>query len=172
MRSTTAATFCSNLCILLASIMTSAWGQDSHYVPSPFTEQLLNSPQCLTMRPAWEGESIPCTPRTHQDWLVDLTYLRTERKITIGYAPSRYTLPALQWTQSSFMQPQMMVQDRFFYDPVQGRYTVDRYLDDLEKRYGGIDSVLIWATYPNMGIDDRNQLDMVDSMPGGVNGVR
>ena len=27
----------------------------------------------------------------------------------------------------------MMVQDRYFYDPVAGKYTVDRYLDDLEK---------------------------------------
>jgi len=70
------------------------------------------------------------------------------------------------------MQPQMMVQDRYFYDPVAGKYTVDRYLDDLEKRYGGIDAVLIWPTYPNMGIDNRNQHDMIRSMPGGVPGVR
>jgi formylglycine-generating enzyme required for sulfatase activity len=78
----------------------------------------------------------------------------------------------LQWTQSSFIQPQMMVQDRYLYDPVAGKYTVDRYLDDLEKRYGGIDAVLVWATYPNMGMDDRNQHDMVRSMPGGVAGVQ
>jgi iron(II)-dependent oxidoreductase len=45
----------------------------------------------------------------------------------------------------------MMVQDRYFYDPVAGNYTVDRYVDDLERRYGGIDSVLIWPTHPNMG---------------------
>jgi formylglycine-generating enzyme required for sulfatase activity len=70
------------------------------------------------------------------------------------------------------MQPQMMVQDRYFYDPISGKYTVDRYLDDLEKRYGGIDAVLIWPTYPNMGIDNRNQHDMVRSMPGGVSGVK
>ena len=85
--------------------------------------------------------------------------------------PARYELPALKWTQSAFIQPQMMVQDRYFYDPVAHKYTVDRYLDDLEKRYGGIDAVLIWPTYPNMGIDDRNQHDMVRSMPGGVAGV-
>ena len=32
--------------------------------------------------------------------------------------------------------------------------------------------MLVWSTYPNMGIDDRNQLEMVESMPGGVEGVR
>ena len=76
-----------------------------------------------------------------------------------------------KWAQSSFIQPQMMVQDRYFYDPVAGKYTVDRYLDDLEKRYGGIDAVLIWPTYPNMGIDNRNQHDMIRTMPGGIAGV-
>jgi gamma-glutamyl hercynylcysteine S-oxide synthase len=66
----------------------------------------------------------------------------------------------------------MMVEDRYFYDPVAHRYTVDRYLDDLEKRYGGIDAILIWPTYPNMGIDNRNQHDMIRSVPGGIPGVR
>ena len=65
-----------------------------------------------------------------------------------------------------------MVQDRYLYDPVAAKYTVDRYLDDLKRRYGGIDAVLIWPTYPNMGIDDRNQLDMIMSMPGGLAGVK
>ena len=65
-----------------------------------------------------------------------------------------------------------MVQDRYFYDPVAGNYTVGGYVDDLEKRYGGIDSVLIWPTHPNMGIDNRNQHDLIRSMPGGVAGVR
>jgi gamma-glutamyl hercynylcysteine S-oxide synthase len=81
-------------------------------------------------------------------------------------------MPALQWTQSEFIQPQMMVQDRYCYDPVAHKYPADRYLDDLEKWYGGIDAVLIWPTYPNMGIDDRNQHDMIRSMPGGLTGVR
>jgi formylglycine-generating enzyme required for sulfatase activity len=104
--------------------------------------------------------------------LKDIRHWRDERRIRIGYDGSRYDMPALKWTQSSYIQPQMMVEDRYFYDPVADRYTVDRYLDDLEKRYGGIDAVLIWPTYPNMGIDNRNQHDMIRSMPGGVAGVR
>ncbi len=64
------------------------------------------------------------------------------------------------------------MEDRYLYDPVAGHYTVDRYLDDLKNRFGGIDAVLVWPTYPNIGIDDRNQIDMVQSMPGGVAGVK
>lgn len=163
---------CIGVSITLAILAVSATAQDSRFVPSTFTDELLNSPPCLVKRPAWEGGSAPCTPWTHVEWLADLTHWRAERRIRIGYDPARYALPALRWAQSSFIQPQMMVQDRYFYDPAQGKYTVDRYLDDLEKRYGGIDSVLIWATYPNMGIDDRDQQDMVRSMPGGVDGLK
>jgi gamma-glutamyl hercynylcysteine S-oxide synthase len=143
--------------------------QDTHFWPEG---QQIPAPECLTMKGAWEGGSRPCSADEHESWLKDIRHWRFERKIRIGYDGSRYSMPALKWTQSSFMQPQMMVEDRYFYDPIAHRYTVDRYLDDLQNRYGGIDAVLIWPTYPNMGIDNRNQQDMLRSMPGGVAGVR
>jgi iron(II)-dependent oxidoreductase len=146
-----------------------ARAQDTQYKP---VNQQIPPPTCLSLKFAWEGPYTPCTDVTHQQWLTDVTHWRTERWIRIGFDDARYHLPALEWAQSAFIQPQMMVQDRYFYDPVAHKYTVDRYLDDLDKRYGGIDAVLIWPTYPNMGIDDRNQHDMVRSMPGGVAGVR
>lgn len=147
-----------------------AAAQDTAY---PAREQQIPPPECMNLHNAWEGTlTAGCPPATHQHWLSDLEHWRSERRIRIAYDGSRYDLPALKWTQSSFIQPQMMVQDRYFYDPVNGKYTVDRYLADLDLRYGGIDAVLIWATYPNMGVDDRNQLEMVESMPGGVEGVK
>jgi len=126
----------------------------------------------MSLHNAWEGNQLICPAFTHERWLADLQHWRNERRLRIAYDPSRYDLSSLRWIQSSFIQPQMMVQDRYFYDPVAGEYTVDRYLDDLNQRYGGIDAVLVWATYPNMGIDDRNQLEMLESMPGGIEGVR
>ncbi len=155
------------LVLLAFACLSSA--QDSHYRPE---KQQIPAPGCLNMKGAWEGGSTPCGQHEHDAWLTDLRHWRDERKIRIGYDGSRYDLPEFKWTQSSFFQPQMMAEDRYFYDPVAHRYTVDRYLNDLEKRYGGIDAVLIWPTYPNMGIDNRNQHDMIRSMPGGVAGVK
>ncbi len=155
----------------LACLAVSAaiYAQDSSFKPNG---QQIPAPSCLTVHGLWEGGSPICTQGTHDAWLKDIRHWRDERRIRIGYNGERYAAPETAWTQTSFMQPQMMVQDRYFYDPVARKYTVDRYLDDLEKRYGGIDAVLIWPTYPNMGIDDRNQHDMIRSMPGGIPGVK
>src|SRR5271170_6637629 len=156
--------------ILAGTTWTSiAAAQDTKFAPSG---QQIPPPGCLTLKGTWEGGYTPCTDATHQQWLADISHWRAERRVRIGYDDERYNMPALKWTQSEFIQPQIMVQDRYFYDPVAHKYTVDRYLDDLEKRYGGIDAVLIWPTYPNMGIDNRNQQDMVRTMPGGVAGVK
>ena len=159
----------SALLAVVVAVATVASAQDSKFSPK---DQQIPVPECLTMKGLWEGGTQPCSENEHEAWLADITHWRNERRIRIGYAGARYDIPPLKWTQSSFMQPQMMVHDRYFYDPVSGKYTVDRYVDDLEKRYGGIDAVLIWPTYPNMGIDNRNQHDMIRSMPGGVAGVK
>jgi formylglycine-generating enzyme required for sulfatase activity len=146
-----------------------ALAQHTNYPPKG---QLIPGPACLAFHGLWEGGYTTCDSGTYRDWLKDVRHWRFERRIRIGYDGARYDNSSLKWTQSSFIQPQMMVQDRYFYDPVAEKYTVGRYLNDLKKRYGGIDAVLIWATYPNMGIDDRNQLDMVASMPGGIAGLK
>ncbi|UZW60428.1 SUMF1/EgtB/PvdO family nonheme iron enzyme [Lysobacter enzymogenes] len=106
------------------------------------------------------------------DWIEELKDWRREHLVRIGYDDAHYRRPELQWAQRNFVHAQMMVEDRYFYDPVEGRYTVDRYLDDLERRYGGIDSVLIWPVYPNIGVDDRNQFDLARDLPGGLDGLR
>lgn len=84
--------------------------------------------------------------------------MRTACQASIGFNGSAFELDALKWTQTSYMQPQSHTYDRFLFDPALGNgtdgsgYTVDRFLDDLTARYGGIDSVLLWPTYTNLGI--------------------
>src|SRR5271170_4530984 len=157
------------LCVILLSIaVVSVFSQDTKYQPQgPF----IPTPECrageLSFLPL-----RPCAADQIEAWRKDIQHWRFERLLRMGYSGSEYERPELKWTQSSYMQPQMMVEDRYFYDPVANKYTVDRYLDDLEKRYGGIDAVLVWHTYPNIGIDNRSQFDHFRDLPGGIPGVR
>jgi iron(II)-dependent oxidoreductase len=105
-------------------------------------------------------------------WRQQLSTWRHEHKIRMGYDDSQYARAELKWAQRNFVHTQMMVEDRYFYDPVAGAYTVDRYLDDLVARFGGIDSVLVWYVYPNIGIDARNQTELASDMPGGLAGLK
>jgi iron(II)-dependent oxidoreductase len=107
-----------------------------------------------------------------EDWIRGLREWRHEHLVRLGYDDALYRDPRLQWAQRNFVHALAMVEDRYLYDPVAGRYTVHRYLDDLESRYGGIDSVLLWYIYPNIGIDDRNHFDFAHDLPGGVAGLR
>src|SRR5690242_7648058 len=146
--------------------------QDTKYPPK--REQIPGPPGYLERDShcCFSAEQQEYSENVFQEWIADIRHFRMERLIRAGYDGSEYSRPELNWTQISFIQPQMMMQDRFFYDAVAHHYTVERYLDDLKKRYGGIDAVLIWHTYPNIGIDNRNQYDWLRDMPGGVAGVR
>ena len=105
-------------------------------------------------------------------WRHGFRIWRNEHLIRIGYDDSQYRREEFLWCQSNYVHTQMMVEDRYFYDPVAGKYTVDRYLDDLEDRFGGLDSVLLWYIYPNIGIDNRNQTDLASDLPGGIEGLK
>jgi formylglycine-generating enzyme required for sulfatase activity len=118
------------------------------------------------------GGQIPGPERGDEDlWLEGQRRWRAERLIRAGYDGSGYEHPGLRWTRSSFVQAFVMIHDRLLYDPESGAYTVDRLLDDLDARYGGPDAVLLWHSYPNLGVDHRNQYDLLRDLPGGIEGV-
>lgn len=157
-------------CIVLLAMPLCA--QDTKYppqgeqIPGPANPSETAGPCCA------QGGEAPISADAWKAWLEDVRHWRMEHLIRIGYNGEQYSRPELRWTQRAFIQPQMMAQDCYFYDPQTRQYTVDRYLEDLDKRYGGIDAVLIWPTYPNLGIDNRNQFDLIRDMPGGIPGLR
>jgi formylglycine-generating enzyme required for sulfatase activity len=158
--------------ILLLVFVGSVFAQDTKFPPQDEQIPGPDKSEAYAGQCCYRSGEVKDPALAFKTWLDDVRHWRRERLIRMGYNGSEYERPELKWTQSSFIQPQMMIEERYFYDPVAGKYTVDRYLDDLEKRYGGIDSVLIWHTYPNIGIDNRNQYDLLHDMPGGVEGLK
>jgi len=116
--------------------------------------------------------SGPSSPAEAPSWLAGLKAWRNDRRTLLRYDGSQYERADLLWTQRIFSQVQLLIWDRSLYDPEKGEYTVDRFLSETESRIGPIDAVLIWQVYPNLGVDDRNQFDMLRDLPGGIPGVR
>ena len=163
------------LCIVVLaqlSALVPLHAQDSDVVPGSGEIQQIPGPACHFITDWNTSRAKLCTAAETAAWLADIQHWRAENHLRMGYDANQYQRPELLWTQTSFIQPQMMVHDRYFYDPAAQHYTVSRYLDDVDTRYGGIDSVLLWHTYPNLGIDNRNQFDLFRDLPGGLPALR
>ena len=157
---------------LLLALLSTGAAQENKYRPEG---SQIPGPTGNSAQPAWLSDMQRWTrkPETpYLNWLADIRAWRAERLVRIGYRDDEYRRSEFQWTRRNFVAPQVMVEDRYLYDPKQHQYTVDRYLRDLDERYGGIDSVLIWPVYPNLGIDDRNLFDFYRDLPGGIPALR
>ena len=91
--------------------------QDSAFHPRG---EQIDLPPC-----AWPSDEdsgthkpIVCNDHMVSEWLRDLTHWRDERRIRAGYSPAAHTLydePGMQWTQSNFIETQLMIHDRFLF---------------------------------------------------------
>ena len=115
----------------------------------------------------------PASQAAQPAWLAALAANRSAWRASVAFTTDVYD-NYLLWSPSLHIVPQSHIYDRFLYDPALGAadpaagWTVDRFLDDLGDRYGGIDGVLLWGTYPNMGVDERSQFDLLEDVPGGL----
>ena len=82
-----------------------------------------------------------------------------------------YEREDLLWTSSAFTSYFLFLYDRRFWEPGVG-YRVDAFMEDMEARFGGLETVILWPAYPRIGVDDRNQYDFFRDMPGGLEGLK
>ena len=78
----------------------------------------------------------------------------------------------LAWYRRAYVEAFLFMYDTCFYDREAGRYRIDEILDDGEREFGGYDFIMLWQSYPRLGIDGRNQIDFYRDMPGGLPGLR
>ena len=144
-------------CVLLLCFFDSITNAQVYHPWLTETAQQIKGPDDTTEIPSWRTE---------------LEHYRTIEKTKLDYRDTYYNYKEIQWIRNNFVQTQLMAQERSFFDPIKNEYTVDKYLNEITAKYGGLNSVLIWPTYPNIGIDNRNQFDWIRCMPGGLPGVK
>ncbi|MCA9735679.1 SUMF1/EgtB/PvdO family nonheme iron enzyme, partial [candidate division KSB1 bacterium] len=53
-----------------------------------------------------------------------------------------------------------------------GVFTLDNFLAEGNRLFGGYDVYGLWPTWPTLGLDERNQFDLFSDLPGGLHGLR
>lgn len=110
------------------------------------------------------------TPYTH-------TRIKLSEKIknylALQAATVSFDIPNdFQWAKKNFVMGFVFFWDQEFFNPITRRYTVDDYCNKMDAEFGGIQSVVLWHSYPNIGIDEKNQFDFIYQMPGGIDSLR
>lgn len=108
---------------------------------------------------------------SREQWLAAMREERARRRAQLGNDHHIYD-GEFAWTSSNFVEAFVFVYDAAFYSYAAKRYRIDEYLDDGQKRFGGYNSLLLWHAYPNIGVDEQNQFEMLRDLPGGVPGLR
>lgn len=80
---------------------------------------------------------------------------------------SLYERKDLQWVRHTYVNHILMNWDKFYYDYTDKKFHINEFLDRGKRLYGGDEFISIWPTWPMLGMDQRNQFDMFDDLPGG-----
>ena len=70
---------------------------------------------------------------TFDRWFAELNVYIEQLSESIDF--SIYDDVRLRWAHTSFVQPQLMLHDKFIYDRIANIWTVDKYLNDVKERY-------------------------------------
>jgi len=100
-------------------------------------------------------------------WRNELQQWKDSLLTDLHYDDSYYTKPEYLWASKSYATFFLMASDISLYDE-NWNYNIKGCLSKYEKKYGGVDQVLLWATYPQLGFDNRDQYAFYRNLPGGV----
>jgi formylglycine-generating enzyme required for sulfatase activity len=114
----------------------------------------------------------PSDPAQWPAFRAALAAWREAARAQLHYDDALYRRPEFAWAASNYACGFLMTCDETFYDWRAGRYTVEAWLKQAERDFGGYDSVVLWQAYPRIGVDQRNQFDFYRDLPGGLEGVR
>lgn len=78
----------------------------------------------------------------------------------------------LKWINKSFVGHFVSAWHIYFNDEEKNHLTYSEFDSNITKNFGGDDYMILWTGFPVLGLDQRNQWDLIRAMPGGVKQLR
>lgn len=122
--------------------------------------------QVLSLKKAQAAEHLVQLPA----WLAGLKMMFQERYLydLEKFDNALYERKDLQWIRKAYLMLLQFAWDHSYYDWSSQKYTFYQDLFVWDKLLGGIDIYSLWPTWPRLGLDQRNQFDMYQDLPGGL----
>ena len=89
-----------------------------------------------------------------------------------NFNDSLYKRADLKWIREKYLMVLQFAWNHEFYDQQNGGYKIEEFLEKGKKLCGGYDVYGIWATWPTLGTDQRNQWDLYKDLPGGLSNLK
>ena len=125
----------------------------------------------LTQQPGEETEVIDCRISPHEgDWHAAFSVFK--RYIRSNFNFTYYKRPIQEKYRQRFVSHFTFLYGHDIYDPAKNQFRVLEFLEEGELNFGGYDYLLLWHDYPRIGLDDRDQFDMYEDLPGGLVGLK
>ena len=104
------------------------------------------------------------------EWQNGLRQMFQERYLydLAEFDESLFNRPDLQWVKHDYIIGMQMAWDHEFFDKEREGYQIKDFFKEGQRLFGGYDGYGIWPTWPRLGVDERNQWDMYQDIPGGL----
>ncbi len=125
----------------------------------------------LSQKPGEKSVIMDCRIKLHQgDW--HEAFFAFKKYIRSTFDFTFYNRPVQEKYRQRLISHFTFLYGLDIYNPQTNEFNIDSFLDEGELNFGGYDYMLLWHDYPRMGIDDRDQFDMYEDLPGGLEGVK
>jgi gamma-glutamyl hercynylcysteine S-oxide synthase len=104
------------------------------------------------------------------EWQNGLKLMFSERYLydLESFEDSLYLRDDLHWIRHTYLIGLQFAWNQEFFDWKKQEYTVEGFLQRGRDILGGYDIVGLWPTWPRLGVDQRNQWDLFNDLPGGL----
>lgn len=85
-----------------------------------------------------------------------------------SFDSTMYQRADLSWVRHSYLMLLRFAWDKDWFDPITQKFSFYSDLSKYDQLTGGWDIFTIWPTWPRLGLDNRNQFDLYQDIPGGI----
>jgi len=102
-------------------------------------------------------------------WQEGLSYIFNEQKAygIPEFDNALYEQESTEWLDHAYLSVLQFAWDKQFYNHSTDSYAFEKFLEYGRQTFGGFDMYTLWPGWPRLGLDERSQWEIYESLPGG-----